>query len=131
MVLWPPETTVDSNALSVLGVPRSFHQAQIVTVAEAPCPFLAESDCVAVSFEIETGPDAGAVYEQAFPFGGTTPEFDVGARAILSRRDPEGTVIDGRQQPCSFDSTIECRMLRVRLGDEGEPGQPGLCVLCR
>ena len=118
LVLWPSTPTVDSNALSVIGVPSSFHQASVLSVEVAPCPFQTESDCVTVEFEIETGPDAGAIYEQAFPAGGTTPEFSEGTRAILSRRDPDGTVVEGRQQPCSFDSTVECRLLRIRLADE-------------
>jgi len=118
VVLWPPNTTVDSNALSVLGVPSSFHQASVLAVVEEPCPFLEESDCVSVEFEIMAGPDAGAIYEQTFPAGGTSPEFAEGTSAILSRRDPDGTVVEGRQQACSFDSTIECRLLRIRLADE-------------
>lgn len=118
IVLWPSSTGVDRGALGVLGVPSAFDSAEIVDVATSPCPFLAEVECVSVDFLLETGPEAGSTYTQAFPTSATTPDFAAGQRTVLSRREPEGTVVEGRQAPCEFDATQECRVLRIRLHDE-------------
>jgi uncharacterized membrane protein len=115
ILLWPSRGTVDQSALGVLGVPRSFHAADVTDVVSGPCPFQAEQECVDVSFELVEGPDAGTRYVQSFPAGGTTPDFTAGQTAILSAREPDGVVIEGRAEPCEFDSELECRVLRVRL----------------
>lgn len=115
IALWPGGSSVDRSALGVLGVPRNFHAAAVTDVVSGPCPFQPEQTCIDVSFELNEGPDAGRVYVQSFPEGGTTPGFAVGQTAILSARETDGVVIDGRQEPCVFDPAVECRILRVRL----------------
>ena len=115
VVLWPGNVSVDRSALGILGVPRNFHAAEITDVVTGPCPFQAEQVCVDVVFELTQGPDAGSLYVQSFPASGTTPEFSVGQTAILSARDPDGVVVDGRPEPCEFDPETECRVLRIRL----------------
>lgn len=118
IALWPSGAGVDRTALGVIGVPRSFHAAEISAVTEEPCPFQLEETCIDVSFLLTEGPDTGATYVQSFPESRTTPDFSVGQTAILSAREVDGTVVDGRQAPCQFDSTIECRVLRIRLEDD-------------
>ena len=117
VALWPGGAASDRSALGILGVPRNFHAADITDVRSGPCPFQPVQTCFDVSFELVEGPDAGSVYVQAFPAGGTTPNLSVGQTAILSAREPDGVVIDGRQQPCAFDAETECRVLRIRLPD--------------
>jgi len=117
VLLWPPSTTAGELGRSVIGVSRSVHSAEVTVVSTETCAFPDDTDCVTVTFLIETGPDAGATFTQEFPATATTPEFAVGQIAVLSKRDPEGTVISGSPLPCSFDDTLECRMLRIRLND--------------
>jgi uncharacterized membrane protein len=118
IVLWPAGADIDRNALGVLGVPRTFHAAEITAVEGQPCPFQPRVTCIDVSFELVEGPDAGVTFMQTFPDSATIPDFAVGQTAILSAREPDGTVIEGRQEPCVFDPAIECRVLRIRLADE-------------
>lgn len=115
VALWPGGVSVDRSALGILGVPRSFHAADIASVANGPCPFQPEQECLDVTFELVEGPDAGKVYIQAFPAGGTSPDFSPGQTAILSAREPDGVVVEGRPEPCEFEPDIECRVLRIRL----------------
>lgn len=117
IALWPFGASIDRSALGVLGVPRSFHAAAITAVDAQPCPFQPEQECIDVTFELVEGPDAGSLYVQSFPSSGTTPEFEAGQTAVLSAREPEGVVVDGRQEPCLFDGELECRVLRIRLRD--------------
>jgi uncharacterized membrane protein len=117
IALWPRGTSIDQSALGILGVPRNFHAAEVTAVETAPCSFQPEQECVDVAFELVEGPDVGRLYGQSFPVGGTTPEFAVGQKAILSAREPDGVVVDGRQEPCAFDPDLECRVLRIRLAD--------------
>jgi uncharacterized membrane protein len=117
ILLWPGDVGVDGAALSVLGIPSSFDSAEVVSVEEGPCPFIRESACTDVVFLIETGPDAGATYDQSFPLGDIAPDFVTGQRVVLSRTDPQGTVVEGMPEPCSFDRAVECRVLRIRLNN--------------
>ena len=99
--------------LSALGVPTDFFRAEVTGVAVAPCAFTPEVDCVAATFTILSGPDAGRRYEQEFLAGGTTPDFRVGQVAVLSYREPNGRVDTVDLAPCGFDPGQTCAAITV------------------
>lgn len=98
---------------SAIGLPTDFFDAEVSEVNEGPCPFVPEQDCVRVSFEILEGPDAGRTYMQTFPAGGTTPDFTVGQRVVLSYRAPNARVLSVTTEPCSYDPSFDCLQVEV------------------
>ncbi len=103
------------SQLSVIGVPSDIYDAVVVGVAAGPCGQAPDSDCLNVSFEIEAGPDAGAVHEQSFVAGGTTPDFSVGDDVVLSYIPPDGRVVSAVVDTCSFAPDSNCVNLTFLL----------------
>lgn len=104
-------------AMSVIGAPTDFFDAVITEVSTGACPFDPDAECAAVVFEIEQGPDAGRSYRQTFPVGGSTPQFDVGRRVVLSYRAPNARVDDISVDECDFDPTQTCDIVTVTVTD--------------
>lgn len=119
IALWPGDVGAERTRLSTLGVPREQYAAEIVEVAETPCPGTDDLTCTDVTFLLVEGPDEGAEYRQSFPPSGVNPEFSLGAVAIVSRRSPNGTVTAVATVPCPFDDSATCRALTVAV-DEGD-----------
>ncbi len=116
--LRPGDVGAERSRLSALGVPREFYGAVIVDVVEEPCAGTVDVPCTTVSFELSEGPDAGSVFTQSFPPSGLNPDFPIGATAILSRRSPNGLVVDATTVACPFDPAASCRSLTISV-DEG------------
>ncbi len=119
IALRPGDVRADRSRLSTLGVPREQHAAEIVSTVETACAGTVDLPCTDVAFRLLAGPDAGELFTQSFPASAVNPDFSVGAVAILSRRSPNGTVIDVTSIACPFDEGAACRALTVAV-DEGE-----------
>ncbi len=118
VLLWPTGRTTEQVAeLSTLGVPSQFHAAEIVRVEEAPCAGATSIVCTTVDFELVAGPDVGFVLSQEFPEGPTTPEFNVGGRAVMSYIPANAVVREMRDEPCSFAADQTCRLLSLVVGE--------------
>ncbi len=100
---------------SALGLPTDFFDADVTAVTVGPCDFFPEQSCTTVSFLLTEGPDEGRTYVQVFTTGGSTPEFTVGQRAVLSYREPNGRVTDVSSGPCDFDPEQVCTLVDVAI----------------
>lgn len=118
VAFWPSSTAVSdaTDQISVLGIPREFHEAVVTDVTDVDC-YGSTTGCVTVSFELTSGLNAGLIYSQDFSFGGTTPEFQPGDKVVLSYIPPNGTVVSIGTAACGFDPESVCTVASVRILD--------------
>lgn len=116
-MFWPTKVGVQDaiDRVSVLGIPSQFHEAVVRDATTFPCQFSPSGACVLVGFEITTGPDAGLPYVQELTVGGTTPDFNVGDKVILSSLPANGRIVTLSDSPCEFDPESTCTELAVML----------------
>ncbi len=118
IALWPTGGTQDRlAALSTLGVPSQFHDADVVRVADAPCAGVPSLVCSTVDFELTSGPHVGFVLTQEFAEGPTTPSFSVGQKTVLSYLETNAVIREIRDDMCSFDPDQTCRVLSLVVGE--------------
>lgn len=106
--------------LAIVGIPSELHTATIVGIDLVDCLNSGEATCESVSFELTQGADTGAIYTQLFPPSALNPAFEVGAVAILSRRNTNAIVTAVDDVPCTFDPSATCR--GVTLAVDGVVG---------
>jgi len=120
VALWPTgEKSDDAEALSTLGVPSQFHEAEVVRIEESGCSGAAEILCTTVDFQLKAGPDVGFVLTQEFAQGATVPEFRIGQSVVMSYIPANATIRQMSDEPCSFDDTQTCRTLSLVITDAG------------
>ncbi|MEN8040130.1 MAG: YibE/F family protein [Actinomycetota bacterium] len=114
-LFWPSSLSVEQaiNQISVLGIPRQFHEAVATEVTDFSCLGAIDDSCALVIFEITSGPDAGLPYAQEFTAGSVTPIVEVGDRVILSYLPPNGEITDLVAQPCTYDPDATCAVASV------------------
>ena len=100
---------------NVIGLPTDFYDSEVTEFQEGPCPFIPDQRCARVSFTLVEGPDVGRTYFQTFPVGGTTPDFRIGQRVVLSYRAPNAEVTAVSTVPCSYDSSLTCELVNVTM----------------
>ena len=120
VALWPTgEKSDDAEALSTLGVPSQFHEAEVIQIEESGCSGASSITCTKVDFELVAGPDVGFVLTQEFGQGATLPDFRVGQSVVMSYIPANATIRQITDQPCSFDDTQNCRTLSLVITNAG------------
>ncbi len=117
VLLRPSGPVRDQDGLAAIGVPSELHAAEITAVEQTDCLGADADPCVLVSFTLQAGPDAGAVYTQEFPPSALNPDFTVGRTAILSRHAPNATVVEVGEAACPYDPDATCPELSLVLDE--------------
>jgi uncharacterized membrane protein len=100
-VLWPEQSEIPRP--EELGAPAETEKAEIVGVRSTPCgEGTGQGDCLRVSAEVTSGPDAGD--EVAFTFAAVEGDFDVGddIRVHKNQLPPDAVVAGVEVEPYSF-----------------------------
>lgn len=80
--LWPSGTP-DAD-LSELGIAEEVYRATVASVEEGGCSYAPDLPCRLVGFQLEEGPDTGAIVTQEFEAGlPSSPRFEVGEVVVL------------------------------------------------